>query len=87
MDDTRRLVLTKFKEQLEKEPWDERGERRIIMGNMFTIFKDATEGEILYGMEQLGKDMWEFDMILSSWPRRPDLLCAMQQRKGEADAV
>jgi hypothetical protein len=78
MDDTRRKVLLAHRELLHKKPFDKHGCRYEIIGSMFSIFGEE-EDKIEEGMIQLGDDMAELNMTLSSYPHRPDLLCAMEQ--------
>ena len=80
MDNFRRKVLLAHRELLEKKPYDEQGYRFEIIGSMFSLFGEE-EDKVLSGMTQLGNDMAELGMTLSSYPHRPDLLCAMQKRE------
>jgi hypothetical protein len=82
MDDIRRKVLLANKERLEKKPYDKQGYRFEVIGSMFGLF--GTEDwnnvqKIDEGMIQLGADIAELGMTLSSYPHRPDLLCIMQK--------
>jgi len=85
MDDIRRKVLLANRELLEKRPFDEHGCRYEVIGSMFGLFGDGDDWnnvqKIEEGMIQLGKDMAELGMTLSSYPHRPDLLCAMQRKE------
>lgn len=78
MDDTRRKVLIAHRELLEQKPYDAHGHRYEIIGSMFSIFGEEEDEA---GMIQLGEDMAELGMILSSYPHRPDLLCICQQKE------
>lgn len=86
MDDTRRKILLAHKEILEKKPFDENGFRCDILGSMFSIFGEDEE-KIEEGMIQLGNDIAELGMTLSSYPHRPDLLCVSQQREKWSDSL
>ena len=80
MDDMRRKILIAHRDLLEKKPFDEHGCRYEIIGGMFSIFGEE-EDKIEAGMIQLGEDMAELGMTLSSYPHRPDLLCIMQRKE------
>lgn len=79
MDDTRRTMLLKHKDQLEKLPFDDHGARYAVIGDMFDLFGKDEDG-ICAGLIQLGEDMNELGMTLSSYPHRPNLICLMQTK-------
>lgn len=84
MDEIRRKVLLANRERLEKKPFDEKGYRFEVIGSMFGLFGTEDWNDVQKideGMIQLGADMAELGMTLSSYPRRPDLLCAMQRKE------
>lgn len=78
MNDLRRKILIAHRNLLERKPFDEHGYRFEIIGSMFSLFGD-NESDIESGMIELGNDLLELGMTLSSYPHRPDLLCAMQR--------
>jgi hypothetical protein len=78
MDDLRRLVLTKFKEILELESFVD-GVRFTILGSMDVLFEGVSEERIPILIQELGEQLAELGMRLSSYPGRPDILCAMQE--------
>lgn len=81
MDDLRRNVLLAHQELLESKPYDEHGCRYEVIGSMFSFFNEEDgENAVVEGMIQLGKDMNELGMTLSSYPHRPDLLCILQKK-------
>lgn len=77
MDDVRRKILTITKEELSKKPFVE-GSRQTIIGHMYNMFHGCKEEEVVSGLEQLGKDLGEFGLILCSYPGHPEILCAME---------
>ena len=84
MNEIRRKVLEATKQELNEKPFVD-GRRRTIIGNMFTIFEDCTSDEIEEGMIQLGEDLDEFGLILTSFPGHPEFLCAEETNGGEAN--